>query len=293
MTFINMTPFNALVDDDGSNSVGTLWNKSAISGTILTPIETAFSTFVGANEQTTTLTGTQHNLALGTGVATLRCTNATALTITGLTNGAKGQYLTIISAGAGTVSLSDQNASSTAANRLITGESATVTLGAGIDSVGLVYDNTTLRWRKVQPKPHLRAVAYHNTTQSLTTATITPLSLNSEDTDPSGMHDLVVNNSRVTIPTGGDGLYLVVGGTSFAGNATGDREVMISKNGTLMQYAVLPVSATTTTVLQVTFIGAAVAGDYFEVNGYQSSGGALNVGNAARALANSLSVTRL
>jgi hypothetical protein len=40
---INRAPFNALVDDDGSNSLGTPWNKAAIAGVILDPVDAALT----------------------------------------------------------------------------------------------------------------------------------------------------------------------------------------------------------------------------------------------------------
>jgi hypothetical protein len=36
---INRGPFNTLVDDDGSNLVGSVWNKAAIQTTLLDPID--------------------------------------------------------------------------------------------------------------------------------------------------------------------------------------------------------------------------------------------------------------
>jgi hypothetical protein len=36
---INRAPFNALVDDDGSNTVGTVWNKNQIKTVLLDPID--------------------------------------------------------------------------------------------------------------------------------------------------------------------------------------------------------------------------------------------------------------
>jgi hypothetical protein len=40
---INRAPFNALVDDDGSNTVGSVWNKAAIAGVLLDPIDAALA----------------------------------------------------------------------------------------------------------------------------------------------------------------------------------------------------------------------------------------------------------
>ena len=36
---INRAPFNALIDDDGSGTIGTVWNKAAIQGVVLDPID--------------------------------------------------------------------------------------------------------------------------------------------------------------------------------------------------------------------------------------------------------------
>jgi len=40
---INRAPWNALVDDDGSNLVGTVWNKDKIKTVILDPADVAFA----------------------------------------------------------------------------------------------------------------------------------------------------------------------------------------------------------------------------------------------------------
>ena len=39
---IDRTPWTALVDDDGSNLVGTVWNKDKIKTVILDPVDAAF-----------------------------------------------------------------------------------------------------------------------------------------------------------------------------------------------------------------------------------------------------------
>lgn len=43
---INRTPFNAIVDDDGSGTVGTPWNKTQIAGVILDPADVDLATKV-------------------------------------------------------------------------------------------------------------------------------------------------------------------------------------------------------------------------------------------------------
>ena len=40
-TTINRAPYNGLVDDDGSNTVGSIWNKNAVKNVLLDPIDQA------------------------------------------------------------------------------------------------------------------------------------------------------------------------------------------------------------------------------------------------------------
>ena len=142
-----------------------------------------------------------------------------------------------------------------------------------------------------------RCSAYHNATQSLTNNTITLLNLNSEDFDVGTMHDTVTNNTRVTIPAGNTGIYLVIGGTSFAANATGFRLIQLFKNGNgglpLTGTILSATSGTDRLVFQVTTVQSLAAGDYIELVASQTSGGALNVGSATRTDASTLQVVRL
>jgi len=95
---------------------------------------------------TITTTGTINDYALGS-VGRLRVNNATLTTITGIAAGADGQQLEIIAVGAGNVTITDQAAGSTAANRIITGLSDSLTLTAGLGIARLEYDASSSRWR--------------------------------------------------------------------------------------------------------------------------------------------------
>jgi hypothetical protein len=141
-----------------------------------------------------------------------------------------------------------------------------------------------------------RAVAYHNTTQSINTATFTTLSFNSEDLDSGTVHDNATNNSRLTVPTGGDGGYLVKGRVNFATNTTGVRIAEILKNGgtVIANVRTIPATGGSTTTMEVSSVLALVATDYVELRAYQDSGGALNTGDATtRSIQNELAAVRL
>lgn len=143
----------------------------------------------------------------------------------------------------------------------------------------------------VQP----RCSAYAGAAQSLTDSTLTVLALNSEDYDTTTMHDPVTNNSRITVPTGGDGLYLITGTAHYVSNTTGYRIAELYKNGaTRLQATFLgPCPGGQDTVIPVTSVVVLAAGDYIELRGWQSSGGALNSGSATRDFTNSLQLVRL
>lgn len=122
------------------------------------------------------------------------------------------------------------------------------------------------------------ARVYNNAALSIATATNTILTFNSERFDPSGMHSTSVNTSRITISEAG--VYSLAAGVRFAANATGERLVNILLNGTtIIAQARTPANAVVSaaTSIGVSTLYALVAGDYVEVQVYQSSGGNLNV----------------
>lgn len=121
----------------------------------------------------------------------------------------------------------------------------------------------------------------HNAVQTLTTATLTVLAFNTEIFDaaaPNAMHDTVTNNSRITIPTGGAGWYMINGNVEFVANATGVRQVQIRHNGaTVIASVIVPTTAAGVCRLNVSAQYRMNVGDYVELQAQQTSGGNLNV----------------
>lgn len=91
------------------------------------------------------ITGDQNDYAPGN-YRTLRLSTDASRNITGIAGGVANRELRIVNAGAQDIVLQDQNTGSTAANRIITGTGADITLAAG-DIALLWYDDTTDRWR--------------------------------------------------------------------------------------------------------------------------------------------------
>lgn len=98
--------------------------------------------------QTIALTGTQNNMALDGPLLYVRCTNASALGITGalIDSGNVAGAKVLFEAIDADVTFLHQNGSSTAANRFITPLATAFTLKTGQRALA-IYDGTTLRWR--------------------------------------------------------------------------------------------------------------------------------------------------
>jgi hypothetical protein len=136
---------------------------------------------------------------------------------------------------------------------------------------------------KAKTEARFRCKAYHSAVQSINNATLTVLAFDSEEYDVGNLHDTVTNNSRITIPTGGDvGLWILVAGVYWAANATGARIVQILKNGTTVvarnQIQAVNSALDDTVQQAIATLDSLTVGDYFEVRVLQRSGGALNVG---------------
>jgi hypothetical protein len=91
---INRGPWNALVDDDGSNLTGSIWNKAAIKTVLLDPIDAAVITQVILSSATGTVNDwVPAGYIAGTN-ALINLNGTGDLTVTGLAAGVPGQVVT-------------------------------------------------------------------------------------------------------------------------------------------------------------------------------------------------------
>lgn len=123
---------------------------------------------------------------------------------------------------------------------------------------------------------------YADTNQSVSNETLTAVNFNQEQFDTDGFHSNSTNNSRITIPSGKGGKYLLTGCIWWEGG-TGQRYLTIYKNGSDL--------AATNSLSQIAGIsgkrgGVAfsqildlTAGDYIQLYALQGSGGNLNLAN--------------
>jgi hypothetical protein len=122
---------------------------------------------------------------------------------------------------------------------------------------------------------------YKTSNQTISNATNTAISFQAENFDTDAFHDNSTNNTRITIPAGKAGKYLVTGSIAWSTGAN-ERVAMIYKNGTLVNYMhqMYPDNAGGYYAPFNYVINLAV-GDYIELFCNQGSGGNLTVYNGA------------
>jgi len=143
---LDRTNYNALVDDDGSGTTGSIWSKTAIKDVILDPADSAYA----LNLQTTTGTGNQADFNLSTKVTWLRCTGAApafgGFQINGVAP-ASGDRVVIECLGTtAKVYHEETGFESVAANRIICPSTNGQIVGVN-GRIELIYDGTSSRWR--------------------------------------------------------------------------------------------------------------------------------------------------
>ena len=121
--------------------------------------------------------------------------------------------------------------------------------------------------------------AFQNVSQSTATGVITSITMDSEATDTDNVHSLVTNTSRLTIVTAGR--YRVVGSLLWNANATGLRAVKLLKNGVSFATTQTVANGTQLGYMQVCDEIICAVGDYLELAGVQTSGGALSTGGGS------------
>jgi hypothetical protein len=208
--------------------------------------------------------------------------SATSNTNTRLPIGSAGQVLTVAAGVPSWASPSDQTPLTTKGD-VFTFSTVDARLGVGANGTVLTADSaetTGLKWAApASGTTFVGAYVTKTGAQSLTNNTDTIITWNAERFDTDGFHDNVTNNSRMTIPSGKGGKYLVLGSAYYT-TGSGYRELNVLKNGNLVNYF-YGVIEQNYEFLTINTIVDCAAGDYLELRGYQNSGGALNFNGGA------------
>jgi hypothetical protein len=138
---LDRTWYGTLIDDDGSNTVGTIWNKAAVDALM----DAVDAELVDTVPTALTTTGTVHNWAPGLHGDTLtRWAGASDLTVTGLAGGVAGQRWRFRNTGSAVAYFGHNNGSSLFQNRLLnTATSQATPVAAG---GSLTYEHDGSQW---------------------------------------------------------------------------------------------------------------------------------------------------
>lgn len=121
-----------------------LWGVGTLTPAVSLDINGGFGNRDTANAQ---ITSNQNDYAIGSGSSFLLNTDASR-NITGITGGVNGKFLYVINNGSFNIVFTHQDASSTAANRIISSTAGNLTIAPN-GSITLKYDATASRWRDI------------------------------------------------------------------------------------------------------------------------------------------------
>jgi len=202
----------------------------------------------------------------------------------GLVSYLKDTDVVEIYTGAAWVSLDDPNAIQ---NSIVDAKGDIITatadntpsrLAVGANATVLTADSTTatgLKWATVSTAPTFVGCSIYATAQNISTATLTNIAYANEFFDSDGFHDNTTNNSRITIPAGKAGKYLLTTTVQFDNNASTAQQILqngTAIGGTAYGYMTFLNASTGRNHIQSTAIVNAAVSDYFQSVAYQASG---------------------
>lgn len=128
-------------------------------------------------------------------------------------------------------------------------------------------------------KPSAGARVTRSAAQTIATGVATDIAFDEQRFDSGGFHSTSVNNERYTTLV--SGIYVLSGGVRWASNTTGYRQITMRLNGTT------PIGADRKDALQtgptiqcLTTVYYLDVGDYVTLEGFQNSGGNLDIDKA-------------
>lgn len=174
--------------------------------------------------------------------------------------------------------------------------STALVIGGGAGAVPKTDANWTIEQagHSLSSSTQPRAQVFNSAVQSVTNGAFVTLTFDTDDYNVGAMHSTSVNTSRLTVPAGGDGLYIVIGSSRVSPSASTQTALQILKNATTpLRVNTIVQSTSVSNDFLVTWVGNLVAGDFVELQAFQNSAGAINFGSTAKQVANTLSAVKL
>jgi hypothetical protein len=147
--------------------------------------------------------------------------------------------------------------------------------GTAVPAAWLSQVRTNQKWF-ADDKP--RARVYRTSAQSIPSGAATMVLFDAERYDVGGCHSTVSNTSRLTVPSGGDGLYVMGANLLLAAAAGGARQCGLRINGSVF----LGITSAVPETIYGNYFAISTeyelaAGDYVEVFVFQDTGAAVNL----------------
>jgi hypothetical protein len=137
--------------------------------------------------------------------------------------------------------------------------------------------NTHLRDNELWLNSSRAVRVWHSSAITVNDTSDKVLPFNSEVIDTDVFHNTSTNNTRLTVPAGMAGVYIIGGGSNFEQNGTGYRLLKVRLNGsTMIGGLTVPAVGNGPTRLALTTVNVLAVGDYVELLAYQNSGGNLD-----------------
>ena len=200
-------------------------------------------------------------------------TSASSTTITVNTSlFSAGDIVTIVNLGAGTCTVTAGTATVNTAGSLALNQ---------YDGGVLYFTSASaaifLEFTQSASSPFAGCLLTKSANQTISNATNTAITFDLERLDTDAYHSTVTNTSRITIPSGKGGKYLINIRSAISANASGYRIHYLYKNGVSVEAAYLAPSNVDTNGFSNTTILDLVATDYIEVFYRQNSGTSLTL----------------
>ena len=142
---------------------------------------------------------------------------------------------------------------------------------------GVQFNNLTAQVAFLLDPPSV--FVYQTVSQSTASGVVTSITMDASAVDSDNVHSNVTNPSRLTIVTAGR--YRIVAQLLWNANATGYRAVKLLKNGVIFCTNQTVTNGSQLGYMQVCDEIICAVGDYLELAGVQTSGGALTTGGGS------------